>query len=155
MPDDEVPLLGPGVHPRSDTRSNMPVSGVQDDPEVYIYVRAVAELPPIEGLEEASDPAWLLIDDDGRPADWKRVAEVSVQAARERASWTLHEWSELARREFRRPLDRYTFRSLLHGVMIGETIWYNGRHRAAAQIAAGATEIICVEDEPTGGKDHP
>jgi hypothetical protein len=38
--------------------------------------------------------------------------------------------------------------------MIGKTVWYNGRHRAAAQIVAGATEIIYVEDESTHGNDH-
>lgn len=132
----------------------MPLPEAHDDPVFYIYVRCVVELPPIEGFQEASDPAWLFTDDDG-PADWRRLADVSVRAARERARWTLDEWSELARREFSRPLDQYTFGSLLHGVVLGEAVWYNGRHRAAAQIVAGATEIIYVEDEPTDGEGPP
>jgi hypothetical protein len=57
----------------------MPSLGARDDPVFYVYVRGVAELPPIEDFEEASDPAWLFTDDD-RPADRRRVANVSVSS---------------------------------------------------------------------------
>jgi hypothetical protein len=111
-------------------------------------VRRVADLPPFEEYDEArmsnatfnrmgrTEWKWK------RDPDWLLVAQVSVRAVHERPAWSHGDWARLGDRTFPELPDRYAFGSLFGGLDVSEVTWYDGRHRALAQIDAGADEIV-------------
>jgi len=104
----------------------------------------VSDLPPFEGHEAArSENAdfyrsfkWK------RDPNWLRVAQVSVECVRRSSAWSHGDWLRVGDRAFPEPPDRYAFGSLFGGVSVSASTWYDGRHRALAQIDAGALEIV-------------
>jgi hypothetical protein len=107
----------------------------------------VTTLPPFEGsekarLENADFDQWGKKQGWKRDPDWLRVAQLSVQSVRESSAWSHGDWARLGDRLLADPADRYAFGSLFGGVNVSTSTWYDGRHRALAQIDAGAQEII-------------
>jgi len=110
-------------------------------------VWAVADLPPFEGQEEArrtnaDSYDWGRQHGWRREPDWLPIAQASVECVRESTSWSHGDWARRAHELFSEQADLYAFDSLFGGVNVSSSTWYDGRHRALAQIDAGAQEIV-------------
>ncbi len=120
------------------------------DRVAVMAVWLVADLPTFEHEEQArvdnaEHDEWGHSVGWSRPPYWAAVARASVAEVRRRSAWTHDEWLARGDQLFPDLADQWAFGWLWDGVSVSHTTWYDGRHRALAQIDAGAHEIVVCQ----------